>query len=205
LLSPSPAFPFAIGERNAATADHASEEAFPARSTVHRCYQRRKTAPDDRDAPTVTAVKVYLVQHGHAKPDDEDPQRPLTARGADDVTWVAHWAIDRFGVRPSRIVHSDKTRARRTAEIWGRLTGVEPEEGDGPAPNDDLTTWVRRAAAETADLMLVGHLPHLANVASLLLTGDADRQLVGFRHGGLVAVEHDLGWTATLVLPPPAA
>jgi phosphohistidine phosphatase len=150
----------------------------------------------------VTAVKVYLVQHGAAKPEDEDPQRPLTDRGADDVTWVAHWAIDRFGVRPSRVIHSGKTRARETAEIWGRLTGVDPEEGDGLAPNDDPSTWVGRVAAETGDVMLVGHLPHLAKVASLLLTGDADRQPVGFRQGGLVAVEHGAGWAAILVLPP---
>jgi phosphohistidine phosphatase len=62
--------------------------------------------------------------------------------------------------------------------------------------------WVRRVAAETAGLMLVGHLPHLAKVAGLLLTGVADRQVVGFRQGGLIAVEHDAGWAAVLVLPP---
>jgi phosphohistidine phosphatase len=154
----------------------------------------------------VTAVRVYLVQHGQAKSEDEDPPRPLTDRGVDDVTWVAHWAIDRFGVRPSRVIHSGKTRSRQTAEIWGRLIGVDPEEGDGLAPNDDPTTWVRRLAAEIGDVMLVGHLPHLAKLASLLLTGDADRQLVGFRQGGLVAAEHaDAGWAVILLLPPSAA
>jgi phosphohistidine phosphatase len=182
-----------------------NEEAFPRHEPFVATTRDERRRPMTRNAPTVTAVKLYLVQHGQAKPEDEDPQRPLTARGADDVTWVAHWGIDRFGVRPSRITHSDKTRARQTAEIWGRLTGVDPEQGDGLAPNDDPTTWARRVAAETADLMLVGHLPHLAKVVSLLLTGDADRQLVGFCQGGLVAVEHDVGWAATLVLPPSAA
>jgi phosphohistidine phosphatase len=149
---------------------------------------------------------VYLVQHGQAKCEGEDPQRPLTDRGADDVAWVAHWAVDRFGVRPSRIIHSAKTRSGQTAQIWGRLIGVDPEEGGGLAPNDDPTTWVRRLAAETGDVMLVGHLPHLAKLAGLLLTGDPDRQLVGFRPGGLVAVEHtDAGWAAVLLLPPSAA
>ncbi len=153
----------------------------------------------------MTAVKVYLVQHGQAKPEGEDPQRPLTDRGADDVTWVAHWAIDRFGVRPSRVIHSGKARARETAEIWGRSIGVDPEEGDALAPNDDPTTWARRLAAETGDVMLVGHLPHLGMLATLLLTGNSDRQLVGFRQGSLVAVEHtDAGWAVTLLLPPSA-
>ena len=156
-------------------------------------------------APTVTAMRVYLVQHGQAKPENEDPQRPLTDRGADDVAWVAHWAIDRFGVRPSRVIHSGKTRSRQTAEIWGRLLEVDAEEGDGLAPNDDSKAWVRRLTADTADVMLVGHLPHLAKLASLLLTGDPDGQLIGFQQGGLVALEHnDAGWIVILLLPPSA-
>ena len=77
---------------------------------------RQRTAVST--APTVTAVMLYLVQHGRAVPEHEDEQRPLTDRGADDVSWVAHWAIDRFAVRPHRIVHSGKTRSRQTAEIW---------------------------------------------------------------------------------------
>ena len=148
---------------------------------------------------------VYLVQHGQAKPEDEDPQRPLTDRGADDVAWVAHWAVDRFGTRPSRVFHSGKTRSRQTAEIWGRLVDVDTEEGDGLAPNDDPTTWARRLAEETADVMVVGHMPHLGKLASLLLTSHADRQLIGFQQGGLVAVEHtDTGWVVALLLPPSA-
>jgi phosphohistidine phosphatase len=150
----------------------------------------------------MTAVAVYLVQHGQAKPEDEDPQRPLTDRGADDVAWVAHWAIDRFGVRPSRVIHSGKTRSRQTADIWARLVGVDAEQADGLAPNDDPATWVGRLTAETSDVMLVGHLPHLGKLASVLLTGDPERPLIGFQQGGLVAFEHtDAGWVVTLLLP----
>ena len=119
---------------------------------------------------------------------------------------MAHWAIDRFGVRPTRIVHSGKTRSRQTAEFWGRLVDVDPEEGDGLAPDDDPTTWAGRLAAETGDVMVVGHLPRLARLASVLLTGEADRQLIGFQQGGLVALEHgDAGWIVALLLPPSAA
>jgi phosphohistidine phosphatase len=153
----------------------------------------------------VTAVTVYLVQHGQATPEDEDPQRSLTDRGADDVSWVAHWAIDRFGVRPDRVVHSGKTRSRQTADIWGRLVDVDPEEGDDLAPNDDPTMWAGRLAAETGDVMVVGHLPHLARLAGMLLTGDPDRQLVRFQQGGLVALEHtEAGWIVALLVPPAA-
>jgi phosphohistidine phosphatase len=154
----------------------------------------------------VTAVTVYLVQHGQAKAEDEDPQRPLTDRGAEDVAWVAHRAIDRFGVHPRRIVHSGKTRAGQTADIWGRLIDVDAEEVDGLAPNDDPATWARQLADEPDDVLVVGHLPHLARLASLLAIGDAGRPLNGFRQGGLVAMEHtDAGWIVALLLPPPAS
>ena len=69
----------------------------------------------------------------------EDPQRPLTDGGADDVTWVAHWAVDRFGVWPRRIIHSGKTRSRQTAQVWARLVDADADAGDGLAPNDDPT------------------------------------------------------------------
>ena len=165
--------------------------------------RQRASAPGQGLAHTVTAVMVYLVQHGQAKRDDEDPQRPLTDRGADHVSWVAHWAIDRFGVRPRRIVHSGKTRSRQTAEIWGRLVDVNPEQGDALAPNDDPTTWAGLLADTTGDLMLVGHLPHLTKLASLLLTGEPDRQLIGFQPGALIAMEHrDEAWIVTLLLTP---
>ena len=43
-------------------------------------------------------------------------------------------------------------------------------------------------AEATDDLMLVGHLPHLAKLASILLTSEPDPQLIGFQQGALVAL-----------------
>jgi phosphohistidine phosphatase len=150
-------------------------------------------------------MKLYLVQHGQAKSEDEDPERPLTTDGADEVARVARRAVERLGVRPRRVVHSGKKRARQTAEIWGRLLDVDVEQSDALAPNDDTTAWVRRIADEIEDLMLVGHLPHLARLATMLLTGSADDPLLQFQQGGLVALERsDAGWMVGMVLPPRA-
>jgi phosphohistidine phosphatase len=61
-------------------------------------------------------------------------------------------------------------------------------------------------AAETADLMLVGHLPHLGRLASLLLAGVPESGLVRFRPGALVQLgQSDAGWELTLLLPPAGA
>ena len=103
-----------------------------------------------------------------------------------------------------RIVHSGKTRAAQTAAAWGEALGVAVEAADGLAPRDDPAIWASRTAQTTADLMLVGHLPHLAKLAGLLVADDADRPVVGFRQGGLVGLDlGPAGWSVWLVLPPP--
>lgn len=151
----------------------------------------------------MVAVQLFLVQHGLAKTENEDPERPLTDKGAEDVARVARWAVDEFGVRTARVVHSGKTRARQTAEAWGGLLGADVEQSDTLAPKDNPATWVERLDAEVDDLMLVGHLPHLGGLAGSLLTGDADRALIRFRPGGLVGLERtDGGWMVSIVLPP---
>jgi phosphohistidine phosphatase len=148
-------------------------------------------------------VKLYLVQHGQAEAEDADPKRPLTEQGVEDVGRVADYALERLGVRPAQVLHSGKLRARQTAEIWGRRLNVEVEQADALAPNDDPKGWVEQLDTETDDLMLVGHLPHLARLAGLLLTGDADRAVIRFAQGGLVGLERtDAGWVTSVVLPP---
>jgi phosphohistidine phosphatase len=148
-------------------------------------------------------VRLLLVQHGQAKAEEEDPERALTDQGVDDVSRVARHAVDRLGVRAARVVHSGKTRARQTAELWSAALGVDSEPTDGLAPNDDPTVWRDRLDGEPDDLMLVGHLPHLDRLAALLLTGDADRSVIRFRPGGLVCLDRtDSGWSVSVVLPP---
>jgi phosphohistidine phosphatase len=151
-------------------------------------------------------VRLYLVQHGEAKSEEEDPERPLTDRGASDVRRVVRQATGAGSVTVERIVHSGKTRARQTATAWGEVLGVPVEEADGLAPRDDPAIWATRVTAQAGDLMLVGHLPHLAKLAGLLLAGDSDRPVIGFRQGGLVSLEDGPAqWSVWLILPPAAA
>lgn len=148
-------------------------------------------------------MQLYLVQHGRAKTENEDPERPLTDQGVEDVAGVANHAVAQLGVRPTRVFHSGKARARQTAEAWGEMLDIDVEQADALAPNDDPTIWLERLRSEPDDLMLVGHLPHLARLAGLLLIGAADRPVVKFRQGGLVGLERtDTGWVVSLLLPP---
>ena len=59
-------------------------------------------------------MRLYLVQHGEAKSKTEDPQRPLTERGREDVARVAAFAAS-AGLQVGQIRHSGKRRAEETA------------------------------------------------------------------------------------------
>jgi len=132
---------------------------------------------------------LYLVQHGEAKREEEDPARGLTEKGAGDAWRVAGYCA-RAGIAPSRVFQSGKTRAKQTAGIFADILypahGVE--ETDGLSPMDDPKIWFDRIAATKEDAMLVGHLPHLGRLASLLVCGDGDRSVVNFKMGCVVCL-----------------
>ena len=105
-----------------------------------------------------------------------------------------------------RIEHSDKLRARQTAEILAAR--LQPLKGTqqltGLAPNDDVTSVSIRLQQESKNMILVGHLPHLSRLVSRLLGLDSNRAVVRFQMGGVVRLDRDETgqWTVRWVLPP---
>lgn len=135
-------------------------------------------------------MELYLVQHGPAKQESEDPQRPLTEEGRRTVARVATFLAP-LGLRIRRIEHSGKLRARQTAEILA--AALAPAEGvrevAGLGPNDDPAPLKARLEGETENLMLVGHLPHLGKLVSLLLGLPPERCAVQFQMGGVARLD----------------
>ena len=135
-------------------------------------------------------VRVCLVQHGQALSEDVDPRRPLSPEGRVEVERVASFLAS-AGVRVSRILHSTKLRARETAEILARHLRPESgvEEAGGLEPLADPQPWAERLSQASGDLMIVGHLPHLSRLASLLLLGRDDVEVIRFRYAGVYCPE----------------
>jgi phosphohistidine phosphatase len=133
-------------------------------------------------------MKLYLVQHGEAKSEAEDPRRSLTDQGRKEVEQVAQ-AAKRLGLHPSKIYHSGKRRAMQTAEILANALRSPVEATLGLNPNNDVRNWADRVSRVKEDLLIVGHLPFLEKLASLLATGDESVRPVLFRYGGIVYLE----------------
>jgi phosphohistidine phosphatase len=145
---------------------------------------------------------VYFVRHGEAMSEAEDPRRPLTAAGRQEVTRIAEY-LGRLRLPVHRIVHSGKLRAQQTAEILAHyLTPTSVETAEGLAPLDDPSKAVGLVEAAPGPLMVVGHLPHLSRLASRLLA--VDREVVAPLPGGgvLCLTRQEGGWQIAWLLTP---
>jgi phosphohistidine phosphatase len=148
---------------------------------------------------------LYLVQHGEAKREDEDPARGLTEKGGKDVKKVAQFLQNR-NLLLSKIYHSNKNRARETARIFAEH--LKPAQGvfeDGNlAPMDEPETWANRIAGINADIMLVGHLPFMARLAGLLMCSEKEKAIVDFKMGSIVCLTRsdDKRWSLEWMIVP---
>ncbi len=145
-------------------------------------------------------MRVYLVQHGKAKPAEEDPTWGLSDEGCAELRQVVDFLAG-LRITVSLIQHSGKKRAEETAHVFAtaiRCT-AGPCHTTGLDPSDDPSTTANFLKVYTDDVLIVGHLPHLEGLMSLLLTGSPDRCPVKFANAGIVCVEKCQNGTWSLV------
>jgi len=135
-------------------------------------------------------MKLYLAQHGAAVSKQEDPARPLSEQGAQEVQTVAAF-LGISGIKVARVWHSGKRRAAQTAELLAKmiLSGGRVEVVEGISPNDPVDEFATDADVWEDDTLVVGHLPFMSRLVSLLTSGDADAGLVQYQPGSLVCLE----------------
>lgn len=150
-------------------------------------------------------MRLYLVQHGEAVPEDVDPTRPLSAGGRSDVECMAAF-LARGGIRAEEVWHSGKRRADQTAAILGAAVAPDrpPAARAGLNPNDTTEGPAREVATWKQDVMLVGHLPFMGKLASRLVAGRDDAGVVAFRPGTVLCLERtdQERWTVVWMAMP---
>jgi len=125
-------------------------------------------------------MRVLLVHHADAVGPGVDTQRQLSSLGRRQADEMAK-AAAQIGFAPAAIWHSGKLRARETAESFLRacapfaqfkmIRGLQPE---------DPPEWLRdELAVENRDVLLVGHMPHIARLTALLSGGAVTMPLHG--------------------------
>ena len=146
---------------------------------------------------------LYVFRHGDAKPKHEDPDRGLSDRGRGEVQAVCA-AFSRSKPRVEAIWHSGKTRAAQTAVLLGERLHIDERvrSRSGLNPNDPLLPLVESITSQEGNLVIVGHLPQLGRLVSVLLLG-TEQHILDFPSAGLVCLESSAdSWSLNWFLTP---
>ena len=151
-------------------------------------------------------MELYLVQHAEAKTKDEDPERGLTDLGFANVRKTAGF-VNKLDISVETIFHSDKLRAKQTAnELAEAIKSVtELKQRSGIAPMDDISSMKDEIQRSDNNLMVVGHLPYMAKLASALLCGNEKQNAVCFQNSCIVMLirdEENKGWSVKWMITP---
>lgn len=137
-------------------------------------------------------MQIYLMQHGQAVPESENPEQPLSREGVAQIQSSAT-AMKRLGIALDLIVCSPNKRSRQTAALVAEGVNysysdiVESETVKPTASAIDAISFLRQSPNCTS-VLIAGHLPSLISIASLLLGGDTSIRL-RFENGGLCRID----------------
>lgn len=149
-------------------------------------------------------MELYLLQHGLAKSEEEDPERGLSPKGRDETERIAKQLKGRVHT-PVEIWHSGKKRAEETATILAGAFGSESTIKQHPrlAPNDPIDPVQKEIDDFQGILMISGHLPYLSRLLSALLNLPEDQSPVQFRNSAVVCLNKVEGlWKIRWILHP---
>lgn len=137
-------------------------------------------------------MEIYLMQHGPNLSKDEDPEESLSPEGEAQVSKVAQ-AIKRMGLKFEVIIASPKKRSKQTAAIVAEAVGfpleniLETEKVKAMTPAEETINYLKQFAGKKS-ILVAGHLPSLAEVASFLLTSGS-KATIQFERAGLGRID----------------
>lgn len=150
-------------------------------------------------------MQLYVARHAEAENEARGGERPLTEAGRQDARRVAR-ALAAAGVSVAQVWHSPKLRARETADLLAGAVGAGAglEERADLQPLSDPSSALDAVREADGPVLLVGHLPHVERLASLLLTGDDAAEVVDIPPGGVLRFVSGEGrdWRLTWFVTP---
>lgn len=151
-------------------------------------------------------MKIILMRHGDASDASDDSRRPLSQEGVREAERAGEFLA--LAKEPLGLIwHSGLLRAAQTAEIVAERLGLSRNLGvkAGLRPEDFAEDFAREIeiSAPESDVMLVGHMPFIAELASCLLSGSASFLSVRFTTGTILCIERTgyNGWMQRYHLP----
>ncbi len=147
---------------------------------------------------------LYLVQHAESEKNEKDNSRGITGIGRAATLKIA-LNLKRMNPDIHVIWHSGKKRALETAEIIGEELGCPNRimEHTNLAPTDLVEPVFSIMKKNHKNILIVGHLPYLTRLVSMLIIGNQEKSLVKFVNSGIVCLENtNDGWLLRWAMTP---
>lgn len=147
--------------------------------------------------------RLWIMRHGEAANGVPDSARRLTSRGEQEAASMAHWLARHSRGSESavtRIIASPFARAQQTAQAMGKALGLEVETLDSITPEGAPQAFCDWLIEQPGNLLVVSHMPLVAELTGLLVEGRAD-QGRAFPTAGIAELESEVwaGGCARLV------
>ncbi len=149
-------------------------------------------------------MKLLLMRHGKYSDATIDPELGLNDAGKAEIERLARELAGQ-GVSFSQVFHSEKKRARETAEIMGRI--IAPDASIAMhthiKPNDDPDILLEEINYWQEDTLVASHLPFIPSLLSRLIRDAEATRHLGFETGTIVCLSKSdencwqLDWVAT--------
>ena len=139
-------------------------------------------------------MEIYLMQHGPALPKEQDPEEGLSPDGEARIHWSGK-ALKKMGIDFDVILSSPKKRSKQTASIIAEELGITPENivetenVKAMAPPEE-TIKMLSELSDKEKILIAGHLPSVAEIASFLLT-EGSKAAIEFENGGCCRIDVD--------------
>lgn len=137
-------------------------------------------------------MEIYLMQHGPNLSKDEDPEESLSPEGKGQIS-KAGQAINKMGLTFEVIIASPKKRSQQTAAIVAGAIGfpvdsiVVTDKVKAMTPAEETIRYLEKFQ-DKQSVLVAGHLPSLAEVASSLLTSGS-KATIQFERGGVGRID----------------
>jgi phosphohistidine phosphatase len=147
-------------------------------------------------------MKLYLIQHGISLPEEKDPEKSLSPEGKEETQRIAEF-LKAKNIEVDAQWHSPKLRAMQTAQIVANsISCSETKERDDLNPLNSVEKFPQEIKSLNKNLMIIGHLPFLQKLASLLISGSDTNQFISFKNSGVVCLEYIDTWKIAWMVTP---
>lgn len=137
-------------------------------------------------------MEIYIMQHGPSLPKEQDPEEGLSSEGEERIH-ASGKALKKMGIGFDAILSSPKKRSKQTATIIAKEVGfqhekiIETDRVKAMTPPEETI----KALSELSNynkVLIAGHLPSVAEVASFLLT-EGSKATIEFERGGCCRID----------------